>query len=68
MERASALLSAKYPRVINDEAGYIRIYGGIAPEDAVRFLYENGICVTEIRTDKISLEEYYTDLMKGAMA
>ena len=29
------------------------------------FLYENGICVTEIRTDKIGLEEYYIDLMKG---
>ena len=26
--------------------------------------HENGICVTEIKTDKIGLEEYYIDLMK----
>jgi len=30
----------------------------------VTYLYENGICVTEIKTDKIGLEEYYIDLMK----
>ena len=29
------------------------------------YLYENGITVTEIMTDKIGLEEYYIDLMKG---
>jgi len=29
------------------------------------YLYKNGICVSEIKTDKIGLEEYYIDLMKG---
>lgn len=34
------------------------------PEDIVMYLYEKGICVTEIKKDKIGLEEYYMDLMK----
>lgn len=63
--RASKLLTFKYARVENDEAGYIRIYDETAPEEAVSYLYENGILINEIRTDRISLEEYYTDLMKG---
>ena len=35
-------------------------------EDVVKHLYDNGIVVTEIKTDKIGLEEYYIDLMKEA--
>ena len=45
--------------------GYIRVYDLTTPEEIVTYLYENGICVTEIKTDKIGLEEYYIDLMKG---
>jgi len=62
--RTKALLGCKYSRVEEDEAGYFRVYDLSAPEDIVTYLYENGICVTEIRTDKIGLEEYYMDLMK----
>ena len=62
--RAKSLLSCKYSRVEQDEAGYIRIYDSISADDAVRYLYENGIVITEIMTDKIGLEEYYIDLMK----
>ena len=40
-------------------------YDMVPPEDIVVYLYENGICVTEIKTDKIGLEEYYIDLMEG---
>ena len=65
MRRAKALLGCRYSRVEEDEAGYLRVYDRTAPEEIVTFLYENGICVTEIRTDKIGLEEYYIDLMKG---
>ena len=64
MNRAKMLLECKYSRVEEDEAGYIRVYDLTTPEEIVVYLYENGIPVTEIRTDKIGLEEYYMDLMK----
>lgn len=63
MSRTKALLACKYSRVEEDESGYVRVYDGTAPEEIVTYLYENKILVTEIRTDKIGLEEYYTDLM-----
>lgn len=65
MSRAKAVLSCKYSRVEEDEAGYLRVYDEVATEDVVTHLYDNGIIVTEIKSDKISLEEYYIDLMKG---
>lgn len=65
MNRTKMLLGCKYSRVEEDEAGYIRVYDLKTPEEIVTYLYENGICVTEITTDKIGLEEYYMDLMKG---
>ncbi len=65
MNRTKILLGCKYSRVEEDEAGYIRVYDITTPEEIVTYLYENGICVTEIKTDKIGLEEYYIDLMKG---
>ena len=65
MNRTKMLLGCKYSRVQEDEAGYIRVYDMVTPEDVVKYLYENGICVTEIKTDKIGLEEYYIDLMDG---
>ena len=65
MNRSKMLLGCKYSRVEEDETGYIRVYDMTTPEEIVTYLYENGICVTEIKTDKIGLEEYYIDLMKG---
>ena len=62
--RAKALLSYKYSRVDEDEAGYIRVYDVTAPEEIVTYLYKNNITVSELKTDKIGLEEYYIDLMK----
>ena len=41
------------------------MYDQTASEDIVKYLYDNGICVTEVKEDKIELEEYYIDLMKG---
>ncbi len=64
MTRTKTLLGCKYSRVEEDEAGYIRVYDATAPEEIVTYLYENGITVSEIKTDKIGLEEYYIDLMK----
>ena len=64
MSKTKSLLGCKYSRVEEDEAEYIRVYDIVSPEEIVTYLYENGICVTEIKTDKIGLEEYYIDLMK----
>ncbi len=64
MNRTKALLSCKYTRVEEDEAGYIRVYDEVKPEEIVTYLYENDILVNELGTAKIGLEEYYIDLMK----
>jgi len=64
MSRAKNLLGCKYSRV-SEENEYIRVYDLTTPEEIVTYLYENGIIVTEITTDKISLEEYYIDLMSN---
>lgn len=63
MNRTKALLACKYSRV-EEENEYIRVYDVGCPEEIVTYLYENNILVSEIRTDKIGLEEYYIDLMK----
>ncbi len=62
MNRAKAILGCKYSRV-TEENEYIRVYDAVEPEEIVTHLYENNILVSEIRTDKIGLEEYYIDLM-----
>ncbi len=63
MQKTNALLSAWYSRVEEDEKGYLRVYDAEMPENIARRMYENGIPVIELRTDKIGLEEYYIDLM-----
>ncbi|MBO5415938.1 MAG: ATP-binding cassette domain-containing protein [Clostridia bacterium] len=65
INRTKMLLGCKYSRVEEDEAGYIRVYDITTPEEVVRYLWENGISVTELGIDKIGLEEYYIDLMNG---
>lgn len=63
ISKTKALLSCKYSRIEEDEQGYIRVYDNVAVEDVVLYLYNNQIIVDEIKTDKISLEEYYINLM-----
>lgn len=65
MAAARTALERKYARVETDEEDYIRIYDGVKSEEVVSYLYNNmNIAVTEIKTSKIGLEEYYIDLMK----
>ena len=64
-DMAKALLTRKYLRVEEDENEYIRVYDQTMPEAIVSYLYEEGVLINEIKTDKIGLEEYYIDLMKG---
>lgn len=68
MELTKALLMRRYIRVEEDERGYVRVYDSEKPENILSYLYEKGVIVNEIMTDKIGLEEYYIDLMseKGA--
>ena len=65
MRRAREVLLAKYSRVEEDEAQRLRVYDETTAEEVVRYLFDRGLPVTEIKTDKIDLEEYYMDLMKG---
>ena len=62
--RAIALLACKYSRVEEDDQDRIRVYDAVGAEEIVSYLYENGILVSEIVTEKVGLEEYYIDLMK----
>lgn len=64
MSAALSLLKSGFNRVTTDEAGYIRVYDQVAAEEVVEYLYKNSICVTEISSEKIGLEEYYIDLME----
>ena len=45
------------------EDGYIRIYDVDDVEEIVSYLMENGHVVSEVRKNKIGLEEYYIELM-----
>lgn len=56
-------LNKRYSAVTAQDE-YIRVYDNVSPEEIVRYLYENEILINEIKSDKISLEEYYSDLMK----
>ena len=62
MSFTKQLLKDKYDSV-KEENGFIRIYDNVTPEDVVKFLYKNKVIVSEIKKDKIGLEEYYIDLM-----
>ena len=57
-------LKTKYNRIEEDEAGFIRVYDDVTPEEVVEYLYAKGIVISEIKVDKVGLEEYYIDLMK----
>ena len=58
------VLKDKYTRIEEDEDDYIRIYDQVKPEEVVEYLYQKKMLISEIKVDKIGLEEYYIDLMK----
>ena len=62
MNGAKALLESKFPDVrIEDE--YIRVYDVDDTAAIVDFLMKNGHVVSELKKNKIGLEEYYIELM-----
>ena len=69
MQKAKIILNKKYSKVLEDEQKeYLRIYDAKNSQEVIKYLYDNNIIVNELKTDKIGLEEYYTNLMdkKGA--
>lgn len=65
MKLAKEILSAKFSVVKQDEQKEeFRVYDKVTPEEVAEFLYEKGVVVTELKTRKIGLEEYYINLMK----
>lgn len=64
MAKTKDALLTKYKNVKHDEQGeHLRVYDAKTPEEVVLHLYNSGIIVREIWTDKIGLEEYYNNLM-----
>ena len=62
MQGAKALLQQKVADV-RIEDGYLRVYDVNTPEAIVDYLMKNGHVVSEIKKNKIGLEEYYIELM-----
>ena len=62
MKGAKAVLSQKYADV-REEEGYLRIYDVDDTAEVVDYLMKNGHVPSEIRKNKIGLEEYYIELM-----
>lgn len=50
---------------VREEEGYLRIYDVDDTEEIVSYLYRNGHIISEIKKNKIGLEEYYIELMSG---
>ena len=64
INRAKAILSCKYDRVVEVNE-MLRVYDAENAEEVVSYLYESDVLVSEIKTAKIGLEEYYVNLMDG---
>ena len=62
MVGAKQTLKKKYSDV-REEEGYLRVYDVNDTESIVEYLIQNGHVVSEIRKNKIGLEEYYVELM-----
>ncbi len=62
MKGAKAVLKAKFDSVKEEEES-LRVYDVEDTESIVKYLLENGHVVSELKKNKIGLEEYYIELM-----
>lgn len=62
MDGTAAVLKQKYADVRTEE-GYLRIYDVNDTESVVEYLLKNGHVISEIKKNRIGLEEYYIELM-----
>ena len=67
MEGAKKVLESKF-KDVRMEDDYIRIYDVENTESIVEHLIKNGHVVSEIKKNRIGLEEYYIELMSGKEA
>ena len=67
MQGAKAVLRQRYADV-REEDDYLRVYDVDETADIVEHLMKNGHPVSEIRKNKIGLEEYYIELMRESDA
>ncbi len=65
MAGAKAVLQSRYPTV-REEEGYLRVYDADDTAEIVSLLMKHRHPVSEIRKNKIGLEEYYVELMSRA--
>ena len=64
MAGAETVLKAGFDHVRAEE-GYLRVYDVTDTEEVVSYLLQRGHVVSEIRQNKIGLEEYYIELMSA---
>ena len=64
MVAAKELLKNKYA-IVKEEEGYLRVYDVDDTESIVDYLFKNGHVISEIKKNKIGLEEYYIELMSA---
>lgn len=62
MSNAFITLKRKYGKV-KEEDGYLRIYDVESVEEIVEYLLVNNHVISEIKKNKVGLEEYYIELM-----
>lgn len=62
MKEALEVLKKKYSKV-KEEDGYLRVYDVSSVEEIVEYLLLNKHVVSEIKKNKVGLEEYYIELM-----
>ena len=62
MKGAKSVLKEKFANV-RDEEEYLRVYDVNDTEEIVEYLIKNGHVVSEIKKNKIGLEEYYMELI-----
>lgn len=63
MPNALRALKEKYGLLVKEEGEYLRVYDVDDTEAIVEYLLQNGHIVSEIKKNKIGLEEYYIELM-----
>lgn len=61
-KKAILLLKKKYSNV-REELGYVRVYDEENVDEIVKYLMENKVVPSEIKKNKVGLEEYYIELM-----
>ncbi len=64
MKKAKAVLKASFSDV-REEEGYLRVYDAEDTAAIVELLIGSGLVISEIKRNKIGLEEYYVELMSA---